>query len=663
MQNWRKITHDKTIINIVKNCHIDFIDNKRPVRTFCRETQFSSAEKLIVWKEINKLLEMKVIKEVSHSKNEFISPIFVVPKKNPGEYRMILNLKKLNEHIPYFHFKMDTFESALKLVKPGCYMASVDLKHAYYSIHIAEEDQIKLRFQFCGRLYQYCALPNGIAFAPRIFTKLMKPVYASLRNDGFSNSGFIDDSLLLGDTVSECHHNVVETLSLMTNVGFIPHETKSVLVPTTQITFLGNNIDSVKMVVTLPSSKVETLINECITLYKKSTATIKSVARVLGLMVASFSAVEYGRLYYRKIETAKIEALRKAKGDFSQAMYITQDVRVDLLWWIENLKSQERVIDHGNPNVIITCDASLLGWAGKCGDEEIGGRWSIQESLKHINVLEMLAASLSVRAFCRARKSLHVRVMSDNSCTVAYIQNMSGNKSVECNNIVHDLLVWCMNRRIWLSACHIPGLRNVADHGSRNFNDNVEWQLDTSIFEQIVRTWGRPEIDMFASRVNKQVSEFVSWKPDAEATHIDAFTCDWSQKFIYIFCPFSLIGRTLAKLRQDNGEAIMIVPLWPTQNWWSRFLELLIDIPLVIPVMKKTLFIQNTDKVHPLVGKLHLVASRLSGNPLKIETFQKKLPISCLHHGNHPHRSSTQFTLENGFHSVIKGKLVQFKLL
>ena len=48
---------------------------------------------------------------------------------------MILNLKHLNHH-----FKMDTIHTALKLMRPGCFMAFVDLKHTYYSVHVALED-------------------------------------------------------------------------------------------------------------------------------------------------------------------------------------------------------------------------------------------------------------------------------------------------------------------------------------------------------------------------------------------------------------------------------------------------------------------------------------------------------------------------------------------
>ena len=81
---------------------------------------------------------------------------------------MILNLKELNKSIVYHHFKMDTFEAALKLVKPNTFFASVDLRHAYYSVPIAEEHQIKLRFEHLGTIYQYVCLPNGISCAPRI---------------------------------------------------------------------------------------------------------------------------------------------------------------------------------------------------------------------------------------------------------------------------------------------------------------------------------------------------------------------------------------------------------------------------------------------------------------------------------------------------------------
>lgn len=86
-------------------------------------------------------------------------------------------------------------------------MASVDLRHAYYLVHMAENDQKLLRFIWQGKIFQYACLPNGVSSAPRLFAKLMKPVYSTLRQYGHKNIGYIDDSLLLGDTFNECSIN------------------------------------------------------------------------------------------------------------------------------------------------------------------------------------------------------------------------------------------------------------------------------------------------------------------------------------------------------------------------------------------------------------------------------------------------------------------------
>jgi hypothetical protein len=60
---------------------------------------------------------------------------------------MILNLKDLNLDIEYYQFKMETFETTLKLIKLNSYMASIDIRHAYYSVPIADEHNKFLCFK------------------------------------------------------------------------------------------------------------------------------------------------------------------------------------------------------------------------------------------------------------------------------------------------------------------------------------------------------------------------------------------------------------------------------------------------------------------------------------------------------------------------------------
>ena len=128
--------------------------------------------------EILKLLEKRVVKPCEPETGEFVCTVFLRPKKD-GNYRMILNLKK--SFVEYHHVKMDTLTTAIKMMRPGCYMTSVDLKDAYHTVPIAQEHQKFLKFFWRGQTYKFTCLPNGLACAPRVFTKLLKPLFATLR--------------------------------------------------------------------------------------------------------------------------------------------------------------------------------------------------------------------------------------------------------------------------------------------------------------------------------------------------------------------------------------------------------------------------------------------------------------------------------------------------
>ena len=182
-------------------------------------------EQHVIDTEIDKLLAKGVIIPSSHEEGEYISPIFTRAKKD-GSFRVILNLKCLNTHVQYHHFKMDSLNIVLHMVKPGCFMASIDLKDAYYSVPIATADQKYLKFQWQGKLYQYVCFPNGLAFCPRKFTKLLKPVYSHLRQLRHLSASHIDDSYLQGDDYDECERNVRDTVKLFDSLGFTVHPEK-----------------------------------------------------------------------------------------------------------------------------------------------------------------------------------------------------------------------------------------------------------------------------------------------------------------------------------------------------------------------------------------------------------------------------------------------------
>ena len=130
----------------VAHCHVEFDWVPEALAGAARPRHsFAKAEQTIIDNEIEKFLLKGIIRLSLYEDGQVISPIFVRPKKD-GSHRVIFNLKKRNEAVSYHHFKMDTLETAIKLMRPGCYMTSIDLKDAYYSIPIAPEHQTFLKF-------------------------------------------------------------------------------------------------------------------------------------------------------------------------------------------------------------------------------------------------------------------------------------------------------------------------------------------------------------------------------------------------------------------------------------------------------------------------------------------------------------------------------------
>ena len=140
-----------------------------------------------------------------------------------------------------------------------------------------------------------------------------------------------------------------------------------------------------------------------------------------------------------------------------------------------------------------------------------------------------------------------------------------------------EIWEWCIDRKIWLSAAQIPGKQNlIADFESRRNQRASEWKLDrASLICALQRLDFKPDVDLFASRINHQFPYYVSYIPDPEAIAIDAFSLNWSTLNFYAFPPFSVIPTVLNKLMTEGAQGICVLPDWHTQLWYPRALQLL----------------------------------------------------------------------------------------
>ena len=151
VDEWRKLTSDNNILDMVQHAHLQFSEGFIPiqhknVQPYC----MSQKERFVVDGELAKLTNKGVIQEWQESSDQYLSNVFIRPKKD-GSYRMILNLKELNQQIEYRKFKMETLDSIIKLMRPDCFMCSLDLSDAYYSVPVAPEHQKFLCFPWVSK--------------------------------------------------------------------------------------------------------------------------------------------------------------------------------------------------------------------------------------------------------------------------------------------------------------------------------------------------------------------------------------------------------------------------------------------------------------------------------------------------------------------------------
>ena len=630
LPQWRKFTSDPDILDMVTGLHIEFIDNEFPHQEKPPPpVRLTKEDSSIFDGEVAKLLLKGVIRETTHEVGEYLSRVFLKEKKD-GSFRMILNLKKFNDDVVYRKFKMDTFQSILQLVKRDCFMGTLDIRDAYFSVPIAPEHQKFLRFQWGNKLYEFVALPNGLKSAPRQFTKLLKPILATLRSKGLTLSIYIDDVYCQDDTFEACKSAMAQTKDTLQSVGFINHEVKSMTDPEQKVTVLGFEINSQAMVVRVTEEKRTKILTACREFCGKKTGTIRFVAHVIGKLVSCFPGVELAQLHYRELEFEKTKAVAANLGDYDALMGITPRMKDEVEWWIENLPSAQKVIIRDNPVLVLETDASLLGWGANLGKKTTGGRFSPAERARwgnNINALELLAIKLAITAFGNEVAGKHILIKSDNTSAVAAIRNMGSSHSFACNTLGKDIWFWCIGHNTWPSITHLAGIQNVAaDFASRNFNERTEWSLHEDVYHKIVGVFGMPELDLFASRLNTKLDKFVSWRPDPGALHVDAFTMDWSSIYAYCFPPFSLMGRCIQKVLQDRAEVLLILPYWPTKPWFSEVGKLLTAHPRLLPTRRDLLQLPHRPgQVHPLHPKLRLVACRLSGKPSRHRDFLQEL--------------------------------------
>ena len=146
--------------------------------------------------EIDTMMTKGVLEVVSDPDPGFYSRLFLVEKASGG-WRPVIDLSPLNEFVQQTLFRMETPNSVLLTVRKNDFLASIDLKDAYFQIPVHPSSRKLLRFVSNDTVYQFKALCFRLSTAPQVFTRVFVAVSSWAHARGIRLPRYLDDWLIL----------------------------------------------------------------------------------------------------------------------------------------------------------------------------------------------------------------------------------------------------------------------------------------------------------------------------------------------------------------------------------------------------------------------------------------------------------------------------------
>ncbi len=558
---------------------------KLPFRTIPGHYRFpnrlnSDRQRLFVKEKIQELLSSGAIRKLPPGqKPRCINAISTAPKKN-GKLRFILDTRAANAHIVTPKFSQEGINVVCDLIQEDDELITVDLRDGFHHVAVHKDYQTYLGMYYDGAYYVWCCLPFGLSCSPYYFNKVLRPVVRFLRENGLRNALFVDDFCLMAKPCLMTDHKEFMLTSLE-DLGWLVNFEKSVLIPKDNCVFVGFRVYSRgpngPYIKVLPEKlhKLKRSIRRCL---NKSTVTARELARIAGQCVFISRAVLPGKLLLRNIYR-----VLSTRTSWDSIVQLTESALADLEWWSGALRTWNGAPCCKPPvDVQIITDSSGFGYGAICGDLEVSGLWDYTDSQEHINFKELKAILVAIQSFKEVLTGKCVQVLTDNICSVAYINHLGGPKE-RLSNLMEDIWALAHKYQITLSARHLAGHLNPSDRLSRLTN-GYEWKLNPALFKYLDRLYGHHTIDRFASALTKQCPLYNSRYYDPGTAGVDALAQqDWGDHNNFVNPPFRMVSRVLDVIQNQGAIATIIAPKWPAQHWFSRLQRMCISPPIKLP--------------------------------------------------------------------------------
>ena len=409
-----------------------------------------------------------------------ISPIGLVEKKTPGEYRLIHHLSypegdSVNDCIDptlcTVHYT--SFDEAIHMIQDmgqNCLMAKGDIKSAFrlIPVEVSSFDQMGIKFQ--DNYYFDKAMPFGCSISCATWEKVANFLEFCIkqRSPVGNVKHYVDDFLFAGKanksdcaTILQCFFDCTKELG-------VPIASEKTEGPKTSIIYLGLEIDSVEMVVRMPMQKVQEIISKIRFVKDQKKVTLKCMQQLIGVLNFATRVIVPGRPFLRRL----INATCGLTKPFHH-LRVTKVMKQDLDMWLRFFDNYNGIsIFHdrfwvSNADVELFTDSAAgegLGFGAIYGNQWTHGiwpeSWHSSGLTNDITVLEAFPILVCLVLWGSSLTNKKILFRSDNE-SVTHILNTMTSRSANVMVLLRAITLQCMEHNIVIKSKHIEGKKNT----------------------------------------------------------------------------------------------------------------------------------------------------------------------------------------------------------
>ncbi|XP_074466705.1 uncharacterized protein LOC141752572 [Sebastes fasciatus] len=589
LDSWEKEVSDPWVVaTVARGYRIQFRRRPPPFSRVQITLVKDPVQAKVLSEEIAILLQKKVIAKVRPSEQQagFYSTYFLVPKKDGG-IRPILDLRRLNTYIKVLPFRMLHTWHILESIEQGEWFTTIDLKDAYFHVPICRAHWQFLRFAFQGQAYEFKVLPFGLSLSPRVFTRVVAAALSPLQRAGLKILPYLDDWLVCASSREQVMQHTERVLAHVQSLGFRVNLKKSNLEPRQETVFLGLCLNSLMMKASLTPQRVARILTVLRIFRLGKRLQLVHFQRLLGLISAAVLGIPLGLLRARPLQRWLNAFNLHPRRDRHVKLRVTQSCQRALSPWRDH-KLLTQGVPLGNlpsRRTLVSTDASMTGWGAVWEGRMARGVWKPPWDTEHINVLELRAVHLALRAFLPFIRGRYVLVKSDSSAAVYHVNHQGGTKSLRCLKVAQRLLPWAFPRLASLKAVYVPGVLNrAADLLSRSGPLPGEWRLHPEVVASLSTQFGMAQVDLFASKETAHCQLWFSLRPPGGPLGLDALSHEWPKGLLYAFPPLPLIPHVLDRINRGHYKVLLVAPRWPGKHWFPALLRLVHGRPWPLPL-------------------------------------------------------------------------------